>query len=436
MARKRKIKIKGIVITKSTAIIMAIVLALGVVAYFLYEPFRKQVDGFLSSLFSSPSNSLNSAKGENELRFHMIDIGQGDCLFIEFPDDTVMLIDTGEKSSARADKIINYIKTYEETTIDYFMLTHTDSDHIGNTVAILDAFEIKKAFIPDVDNKDITQTYRNSYNAIMAEGCEVEISSEFGAISSTDPSNVFYFAFLSPWQSLYDDLNKKIATDPNYKNKFSHEKNNVSPIIYLEYLQKRILLTGDVNGDDAETDEKYRVEQELITRYNNLNFEKFAIGGEEININLRKIDILKVAHHGSEGSSSDTFLNVVEPTYSLISAGLGNSHHHPRAEAINRLKAVSSTIYTTVDNGSIQATIKPIPVEDNKEQGDGVEPTSIITATEEITEQCATIEWWFEKSNGSTGVECTQGITPPQKTAVIIKLKREEFLYNDGYQVA
>lgn len=237
MARKRKIKIKGIVITKSTAIIMAIVLALGVVAYFLYEPFRKQVDGFLSSLFSSPSNSLNSAKGENELRFHMIDIGQGDCLFIEFPDDTVMLIDTGEKSSARADKIINYIKTYEETTIDYFMLTHTDSDHIGNTVAILDAFEVKKAFIPDVDNKDITKTYRNSYDAIMAEGCEVEISSEFDAISSTDPSNVFYFAFLSPWQSLYDDLNG--SSDPT-----SHQKNDVSPIIYLEYLQKTHTFNG------------------------------------------------------------------------------------------------------------------------------------------------------------------------------------------------
>lgn len=423
MARKKKIKIKGIVITKSTAIMMAIVLAFGVVAYFVYEPFRKQVDGFLSSLFSEPNNSLNSAKGENELRFHMIDIGQGDCLFIEFPDDTVMLIDTGEKSNARADKIINYIKNYEKTTIDYFMLTHTDSDHIGNTVAILEAFEVKKAFIPDVENKTITKTYENSYNAIIAEGCEVEISSEFDTISSTDPNNVFYFAFLSPWQSLYNDLNG--TSDPT-----SHQKNDVSPIIYLEYMQKRILLTGDVN---------IAVEDELITHYNDHNFEKFAIGGEEININLRKIDILKVAHHGSEGSSGANFLGVVEPTYSIISAGLGNSYYHPRAEAINRLKNVNSTIYTTVDNGSIQATIKPVlPPEEETggKQGDGAEPNSVATATEETPKQYATIEWWFEKSNSSTGVECTQGITPPQKTAVIIKIKREEFIYSNGYQVA
>ena len=424
MARKKKIKIKGIVITKTTAILMAVVLALGVVTYFVYEPFRKQVDKFFDYVFSTKNNALNTAKGENELRFHMIDVGQGDSLFIEFPDSTVMLIDTAEEGDNNDQKIINYIKSYGHETIDYFMLTHTDSDHISHTKAIASAFVIKNAFIPNVENKDITQTYHEAYDALLGEcGKNLKNSYEYMYIASTDPNNLFFVAFLSPWQSLYDKLNN--ATIPTPK-----QKNDVSPLIYIEYMQKRILLTGDAN---------IAVEDEVINRYNNKMFENFAVGNDKINVNLSNIDILKVGHHGSAGSSGEKLLGVTRPKYSLISVGEGNNDGHPRAETINRLKSVNSMIYTTIDNGSIQATIKPIPpVEEtpDEEITGGVQPTSVLLADSE-SQEVATIEWFFEKSNGSVGVECTQGITQKTiKTTVIIKIRKEDFLYSDGYQVA
>ena len=64
-------------------------------------------------------------------------------------------------------------------------------------------------------------------------------------------------------------------------------------------------------------------------------------------------DIGKVAHHGSKNSTSETFLECVNPVYSLVSAGRENSYGHPHAEVIERLKAIDSTVLSTQDNGAI-----------------------------------------------------------------------------------
>ena len=112
------------------------------------------------------------------------------------------------------------------------------------------------------------------------------------------------------------------------------EKNNVSPIMILKFNGKKIMFTGDC--DDAESFFLADVLQ------NNIDAD---------------VDVLKVAHHGGQDSTSANFLAVVKPEYSVISVG-ENTYDHPRQAVLDRLTDVGSKIFTTQDKGDIILTIK------------------------------------------------------------------------------
>lgn len=76
------------------------------------------------------------------------------------------------------------------------------------------------------------------------------------------------------------------------------------------------------------------------------------------NYNLNNVDILKVGHHGSKYSSSQEFLRLIKPKYSLISASSNNRYNHPHIETLNRLKEEGSIIFKTSINGMIKIIIK------------------------------------------------------------------------------
>ena len=103
--------------------------------------------------------------------------------------------------------------------------------------------------------------------------------------------------------------------------------NEASLVLEAEYGAFRMLFTGDVEGS-----------------------------GENALVNsgrLERCDVLKAAHHGSKNSGSDGFLNIVQPSLTLISAGRDNRYGHPHAETVERLKKTGSKIYSTQENGAL-----------------------------------------------------------------------------------
>ncbi len=365
MARtKKRSKVK---ISVEVILVLLLILVIAAVAcYFLVPEFKKRADDYLQQVFGNKETPSNLAKGEHDLRVHYLDVGQGDCIFIEFPDDTVMLIDSGDRKNATAEYIVEYLEKLEVEIIDYLMLTHSDEDHVGNMVQILEAFEVESAYVPDIDEGVITtNAYRNFITALNAETyttesgasaeCEINKSEMGDLIESENESDVFFMAFLSPSprgmyeDGEYDELNsKKPSTD-------SVAKNAVSPITYLEYMGKRLLFTGDVTGEPTE-----RVMERYETGvYRNLFAKKtggyYSVSFEE------GIDVYKAAHHGSrlEECNSTEFLQFVNPQYAICSVGAGNRFGHPHGELLVDLAEMGIPFYRTDENGTIVVTISP-----------------------------------------------------------------------------
>lgn len=365
MARtKKRSKVK---ISVEVILVLLLILVIAAVAcYFLVPEFKKRADDYLQQVFGNKETPSNLAKGEHDLRVHYLDVGQGDCIFIEFPDDTVMLIDSGDRKNETAEYIVEYLEKLEVEIIDYLMLTHSDADHVGNMVQILEAFEVESAYVPDIDEGVITtNVYRNFITALNAETyttesgasaeCEINKSEMGDLIESENESDVFFMAFLSPSprgmyeDGEYDELNsKKPSTD-------SVAKNAVSPITYLEYMGKRLLFTGDVTGEPTE-----RVMERYETGvYRNLFAKKtggyYSVSFEE------GIDVYKVAHHGSrlEGCNSTAFLNFVNPAYAICCVKEGSYNDMPASALMSDLASLGTALYRTDENGTIVVTISP-----------------------------------------------------------------------------
>ena len=99
---------------------------------------------------------------QDDLVIHYLSVGQGDCTFICLPDGTNMMIDAS--LSSKADYIIDYVKDLGVTQIDYFILTHSDSDHSGGAKKVFDAFKIKNVYRPfeiAMDSKNKTVSYKD-----------------------------------------------------------------------------------------------------------------------------------------------------------------------------------------------------------------------------------------------------------------------------------
>ena len=113
-------------------------------------------------------------------------------------------------------------------------------------------------------------------------------------------------------------------------NELYDNENDNSSIIYTELNNHKFIFMGDAGVE---------VEEDLIEKYN-----------------LHDIDVLKVGHHGSKTSSSEKFVNEINPKYSIISVGKNNRYGHPNKEVLNNLE--NSKIYRTDQEGSIMFKIK------------------------------------------------------------------------------
>ena len=235
------------------------------------------------------------------LKVHYLDVGQGDSIFIELPNNETMLIDAAE--SYQSENIINYLKNLNYQKIDYVIGTHPHTDHIGGLKDIINTFEIGKIYMPKVVST--TKTYENLLMTIKEKNLKINTAKAGTSIIDTDALKI---NILAPNNSTYTELN------------------NYSVVTKITYGTTKFLFMGDAE----------------------------KLSENEIKENVTA-DVIKIGHHGSNTSSSIDFIKKVNAKYGIISVGLNNKYNLPKEETITNWENSGTKIYLTSINGTITA---------------------------------------------------------------------------------
>ena len=328
---------------------VAIVLVIAITLTVIYFAFPSTWDNIMAMIGGGQDEQPSLQRGEGELQIHFIDVGQGDCILILFPDGKDMLIDCGNanassSSNALWTSTISYINTYvTDGQLDYFMITHSDKDHVSFADDIFGAFDVDVIYMPFILAEPNDASKANAVNNLGKSKLDLftdddtadsGVYAEFfiSALSEPDAEiilNIGEFSIETEFYALDFYCFAEADWEENTL-KNAEEINAVSPIGILEYNGKRIVLTGDSNE---------------------INEPKFvkAVGGT-----IYDCDVLKVGHHGSETSSTREFLDFINCEYAVISCNAaGNTFNHPRQATLDRLRADEMELYRTDLHGTI-----------------------------------------------------------------------------------
>lgn len=250
-----------------------------------------------------------------KLKIHFVDVGQGDCTFIETPGNKTILIDGGGSINSSYDVgkniLVPYLLDRGYTSVDYIFISHFDYDHVGGLISLIEELKI--------GNIIIGRQFENSENCEKLEDIVRNKNMKLNIVEAGQRINIDKYTYIDIlWPSASNEIQE-------------NSLNNNSLICKLIYNDFSILFTGDVEEI---------AEREIISKYQN-------------NLSILKSDILKVAHHGSKTSSIVEFLNIVRPQIALIGVGESNKFGHPSENVINRLKMMEVEIYRTDEDGEI-----------------------------------------------------------------------------------
>ena len=273
-------------------------------------------------------------------------MGQGDAIFIRLPDGKNMLIDCGDKDAdgENAEYIIEYLNKYSVDNIDYLILTHPDSDHVGNADEILGRFDVGTAFIPFIT--DEMQTLFPEFSSAKEKLEEKEVLIVNPDCFQYLKGENYFFAFLSPTPRSFPDSSYSELASSSVPT--ATQINNLSPITYLECFGKRFVFTGD--AESAE-------ESKVVSNYKS-GFYGLAYQTAGYSINLENVDCLKISHHGASDASSKEFLQLLNTKNAVISVG-DNFYGHPSSETLIKLEEVNAdySLFRTDVDGTISARL-------------------------------------------------------------------------------
>lgn len=234
---------------------------------------------------------------KSPFNIHFIDVDQGDAILIE-NEHQYALIDAGSNESKN--KLISYLKQQPITSLEFVIGTHAHEDHIGGMDEVIKNFQIKHFYMPNVITT--TKTFEDVLDALK----EKKITFETPKIEEE--------------LKLGEAIIKIVWVGED-----KEDLNNTSIIVKVIYKDTSYLLTGDATN----TVEKEILEKDLEST------------------------VLKVAHHGSQYSSSAQFLKKVYPKIAIISVGKDNSYGHPKEIVLKKLERIGSKIYRTDESGTI-----------------------------------------------------------------------------------
>lgn len=251
-----------------------------------------------------------------EFKLTMLDVGQGDGMVLQHGEQ-VYVFDGGSSSN---DKLAQYqlvpaLKSMGIGSIDYWFVSHPDSDHYSGLLDILQdedtyGFNIKNIVLPNISG--IGMDAKILIDAAADKGITVS------GIRRGDVVN--------------DGKLTIICLSPESDFDYGEDINSYSEVLLIKYGEIDILMTGDATTLSEEA------------------YIKFAF---ENGIDIKNIDILKVPHHGSDSSSGQELIDAITPKISLISCGRNNRYGHPKEEIVDRLAKSKSQIIRTDQVGAI-----------------------------------------------------------------------------------
>ncbi len=247
--------------------------------------------------------AASSQTGAN-VTVHFIDVGQGDSIFIDTQNMDV-LIDAGSASASQT--VLDYLNDLNITRIHLMIATHAHEDHIGGLIAVLNsAITVDEVIVNNQTHTSATYTnfitLAQTHNLTAAQRGQTFILTETANLTILNPTQPLEFG----------------------------DQNDNSIVTKLQIQNITFLFTGDAE-EPAE-------QSMLVSSVVNL-----------------KCDVLKIGHHGSYTATSQAFLDLVAPSYAIISAGLDNTYGHPHNQTIQKLLTKAVTTYCTITSGTIVA---------------------------------------------------------------------------------
>ncbi len=343
-SKKKKSNKKKIIVALTLIVVIILIIAIVMISIKgMWKDIIDFVNGFFQEdLPSGEQTSGNNSSGdmpENSvpngvaqlngaiMEMRVLDIGQGDCILLLFPDGQVMVMDIGSEFGTTSpwNVIDGALKELQITTIDYLFLTHTDYDHVRETKKLVDNYQIKNFYLPRADI-ETSSTWKNSYNVALNETYVEDGKTKKATINE----NIGAYEIKGEnWVMKCYSFDE--ADYPSIKKNSSAEnKNAVSPMCLLEYADRTIVLTGDSN----EKSEKYLMGKGYF---------------DDVDA-----DVLKVGHHGSKSSTMPEFLDKVDCEYAIISCGADNDYGHPTPEVLKRLEDYKDIVPDDDYNGFAQ----------------------------------------------------------------------------------
>ncbi len=242
-----------------------------------------------------------------QFKISFLSIGQGDSIYIEAPNGRQMLIDGGPRGSLV--KALKAEMPPGDTSIDVVLLTHPDADHYAGLVDLLETYSV--GTIIESGKTSTAKTYQELQGLIVTKEIP-KVIARTGTTITLDHENPVVFNVLFPG----GDVSKLATNDASIVGRLTYGATSIMLTGDAPIATERILLAGSKPEDLAST-------------------------------------ILKVGHHGSRTSTSVAFMQAVQPSSAVISAGKGNRYGHPHQEVVDRLKNASIETLITKNEGTI-----------------------------------------------------------------------------------
>lgn len=250
---------------------------------------------------NSKIESIGSSSEAVDLTQHLVvdylDVGQADSILIRNQEQS-MLIDAGKNEDGQ--KVVNFLQEKGIEQLTYVIGTHPHEDHIGGLDDVINQIDVENVYMPKITTN--TRTYEEVIEAIQKRQLTIKVPQKGDTLKIGDAECEF-------------------MTEP-----IENKKNlNLSSLVTrITFGQTSFLMMGDAETEN----EKSRT--------------------------WPQTNVLKVGHHGSNTSTSDSFLQQIKPQVAIISVGKNNDYGHPKEAILKRLNKLGTKIYRTDEKGTIE----------------------------------------------------------------------------------
>ena len=270
----------------------------------------------LAAVLVITAAAVAAARPDGRLRLTVLDVGQGDAILLEGPRGSRMLVDTGPDPNLLLRRLDERIPAWDRR-LDLVVLTHPHEDHVSGMAFLMSRYRI----------------------ATIGENGMLGAGPGDQAYRLALPPSAITPIVLAAGHTLHLDgatievLWPAPGTVPRNSPDSGAAVNDASIVLDVRYGQRRMLLTGDIQEE---------VDASLLN--------SGAVSGQP------RVDVLKVAHHGSRTATSKAFLAAIHPAIAIISVGTGNTYGHPSSATLERLAATGAATYRTDLDGTVSVS--------------------------------------------------------------------------------